>query len=367
METLRTTPLTSWHRENGAKMAPFAGFDMPVQYSSILAEHEQTRTQAGVFDISHMGEFILKGAGAKAALNTIVSHNLETLGAGKCRYGFLLNESGGIVDDMIIYCLAKDGEEEEYMIVVNGSREQTDFDHIAQQLPSSLKLANISDETAKIDVQGPLALDVLNDVLGTTWNHLKYFNFEHTDFDGEPMIVSRTGYTGELGYELYLPTSKAVALWEKIVADKRTAPIGLGARDTLRLECGYPLYGQDLDEDHSPMEAGYGWLLKKETPYTGKEGATAQRELLVPLTIQGRRSPRHNDLVLDTSGAEVGRVTSGSYSPTLGYCLALAFITVVAAEAEEFTIKGARAELAATKGKLPFWDGGTARKKVDSL
>ncbi|MBU1611481.1 MAG: glycine cleavage system aminomethyltransferase GcvT, partial [Proteobacteria bacterium] len=353
------------HRANGAKMAPFAGFDMPVQYSSILVEHEHTRTRVGIFDICHMGEFLLKGNGAKEALNTIVSHDLDTLAAGKCRYGFLLNQSGGIVDDMIVYCLAREAETTAYMIVVNGACEEKDFTHIASQLPSSLALENISSKTGKIDVQGPQSLAVLNDVLGSSWNHLKYFNFEETSHNGHSLIVSRTGYTGELGYELYLPEDKTLDMWEKLMADERVAPVGLGARDTLRLECGYPLYGQDLDDKHNPVEAGYGWLMKKEIAYTGKAGLDVQREILVPLTIAGRRSARHDDLVLDASGSEIGRVTSGSFSPTLGHCLALAYIRADTAEKQSYIVKGARAELEAKKGELPFYKEGTARKKVE--
>lgn len=365
MDTLRTTPITDWHREKGAKMAPFAGFDMPVQYTSILAEHKQTRTKAGLFDISHMGEFKLRGKGAKDALNAIVSHDLDTLAPGKCRYGFLLNDNSGIVDDMIIYCMEKSDENDEYMIVVNGSCEDKDFNRISSLLPDSLTLENVSAATAKIDLQGPLSLDILNETLGKTFNHLKYFNFESIEHTDYTMLVSRTGYTGELGYELYLPTSNALALWESLVADDRVEPIGLGARDTLRLECGYPLYGQDLDDAHTPIEAGYGWLMKKETAYAGKDGIKNVKEMAVPLTIKGRRSARHDDLVLDVDGNEIGRVTSGSYSPSLGHCIALAFVRAAAADGTTFSVKGARAELPATKGKLPFFDGGTARKKVD--
>lgn len=365
MDTLKTTPLSGWHRDHGAKMAPFAGFDMPVQYTSILAEHEQTRTKAGVFDICHMGELRLRGQGASKALNTVVSHDLNTLAPGKCRYGFLLNDNGGIVDDMIVYCLERSEAVDEYMIVVNGACEQKDYDRISGLLPQGLDLENISAATAKIDLQGPRALEVLTKVFGRTFNHLKYFNFESVEHDGMDMIVSRTGYTGELGYELYFPAGRAVDVWESLVADESVAPIGLGARDTLRLECGYPLYGQDLDDEHTPLEAGYGWLMKKESPYAGKEHINNVQEKLIALVVQGRRSARHDDLVLDKDGNEVGRVTSGSYAPTLGHCVALAYVRADAADANDFTIKGARAQLAAAKGSLPFFEGGTARKKLD--
>jgi len=361
LDTLATTPITTWHRENGAKMAPFAGFDMPVQYKGIIVEHKHTRSKAGIFDICHMGEFKLAGAGAKDALNKVVSHDLETLDPGKCRYGFLLNESGGINDDLIIYCLAKD----EYMLVVNGACRTKDFNHIKTNLPTELVLTDISDETGKIDIQGPESLDVLNDLLGSKCNGLKYFNFETTDAWGFSMIVSRTGYTGELGYELYLPADKSLEIWGKLIADERVEPIGLGARDTLRLEIGYPLYGQDLDENHTPKEAGAGFFLKKESEYIGKSGLGEVKESLIALTIDGRRTARHNDEVLLPNGEKTGVVTSGSFSPSLGHCLALAYVKAEDAENDTFLIKTARVELEAKKAALPFYKNGTARKKVD--
>ncbi|MBG0789989.1 MAG: glycine cleavage system aminomethyltransferase GcvT [Desulfovibrionaceae bacterium] len=360
MENLATTPLTAWHRENGAKMAPFAGFDMPVQYKGIIVEHKHTREKAGVFDICHMGEFSLSGAGAKDALNKVVSHDLDTLGTGKCRYGFLLKSSGGILDDLIIYCLAED----EYMLVVNGACRQKDFDHIRANLPDGLALTDISDQTGKIDVQGPESLAVLNDLMDCKWNHLKYFNFERTDALGFPMIVSRTGYTGELGYELYLPADRAMEIWEKLAADERVEPVGLGARDTLRLEIGYPLYGQDLDEDHTPREAGAGFFLKKESEYIGKSGLDTVRESLIALSIDGRRTARHNDEVW-VDGQKTGVITSGSFAPSLGHCIALAYVRAEDADKDAFTVKTARAELEAAKVSLPFYKDGTARMKIE--
>jgi aminomethyltransferase len=341
-------------------MAPFAGFDMPVQYKGIIIEHNHTREQAGIFDICHMGEFRLDGPGAMAALNSIVSHDLTTLDPGKCRYGFLLNESGGINDDLIIYCLGED----EYMLVVNGACRAKDFAHIKANLPAGPTLTDISDETGKIDVQGPQSLAVLETLTGRKWNELKYFNFETTDCLGFSMIVSRTGYTGELGYELYLPADKAAEVWEKLAADERVQPVGLGARDTLRLEIGYPLYGQDLDEEHTPVEAGAGFFLKKETDYIGKSGLGTVRQMLIPLTIEGRRTARHHDEVFLPSGEKTGFVTSGSFAPSLGHCVALAYVRAEDAGAEDFVIRTARAELAARRVELPFYKNGTARMKV---
>lgn len=361
MDTLITTPLTDWHRENGAKMAPFAGFDMPVQYKGIIVEHKHTRSKAGIFDICHMGEFKLTGIGARNALNKIVSHDLETLNPGKCRYGFLLNKSGGINDDLIIYCLAED----HYMLVVNGACRDKDFNHIKANLPENLDFIDVSDETGKIDIQGPESLDVLNSLLGSTWNHLKYFNFEETDCCGFSMIVSRTGYTGELGYELYLPANKALEIWKKLAADERVEPVGLGARDTLRLEIGYPLYGQDLDEKHTPKEAGAGFFLKKETEYIGKSGLGTVKEYLIALVIEGRRTARHHDEVLLPDGEKTGVITSGSFAPSLGHCIALAYVKAKDADKDMFIVKTTRVELEAKKVTLPFYKDGTARMKID--
>ncbi len=360
MQELLQTPLSDWNRAHGAKMVPFAGFDMPVQYTSILAEHEQTRTKAAVFDICHMGEFFLTGQGAAAALGTAVTHDLDSLAPGKCRYGFVLLPEGGVIDDLIIYCLAPD----EYMLVVNAARIAVDFQTIQSRLPEGFTLVDASPETAKIDLQGPLAYEVLAERVPGDFSKLKYFNFAWTTFEGEKLMVSRTGYTGELGYELFLPATKAVALWEALVADPRVAPAGLGARDTIRLEMGYPLYGQDLDEEHTPAEAGYGWLLTSPADYVGKGKAGAIRQKLVALEIPGRRSARHGDVVCDKQGAPVGVVTSASFAPSLGHAVALAYVDAAAAEARDFKIKAARTELAAIKRALPFYKSGTARKSL---
>ncbi len=360
METLHITPLNAWHKAHGAKMVPFAGWEMPVQYSGILAEHQHCRTKACVFDICHMGEFSLKGPGAQEALGKAVTQNLETLAQGKCRYGFLLNAEGGILDDLIVYCVGKD----EYMLVVNGACAAGDFAAIAARLPKTLNFTDISDATAKIDLQGPKSFDVLSRLLPGDWTKLGYFSFMKTAFDGAEMIVSRTGYTGELGYEFYLPATKAQALWDALIADADVLPAGLGARDTLRLEMGYPLYGQDLDTNRTPAEAGYPGMLTSAADYVGKAQAFTVRQKLIPLTIEGRRSARHYDKVCLPDGTEVGEVTSGSFSPTLGHSIALAYVTAEAAAGTDFVVKAARVELPAKRTDLPFFTGGTARKKL---
>ncbi len=360
VESLHTTPLTGWHRSKNAKMAAFAGFDMPIQYEGIIAEHNHTRQAVGIFDICHMGEFSLSGPGAKAALGALVTQDLNTLAPGKCRYGFLLNETGGVLDDLIIYCL----DEDAYMLVVNGACEAVDYAWLAAHLATGPTLTNISAKTGKIDVQGPKSLEVLYAVLGSDFQSPGYFNFVRTIWRGEPLLVSRTGYTGELGYELYLDSALALPMWEALCAHPLVKPVGLGARDTLRLEMGYPLYGQDLDTSHTPAEAGFGPLLGKQTPFIGQAALANVRQRLIALELPGRRSARHYDHVVLPDGTEVGVVTSGSFAPSLGHSVALAYVRADAAEEQQFLVRTQRGDLEASRAALPFYTKGTARVKL---
>ncbi|MGE9984453.1 glycine cleavage system aminomethyltransferase GcvT [Desulfovibrio sp. SGI.169] len=359
MSELRT-PLTAWHEAHGAKMAPFAGWLMPIQYEGILVEHQHTRQHAGLFDICHMGEFRIEGSGADAALSRAASHNLATLAPGRCRYGFLLNAEGGVLDDCIIYRFAPDA----FMIVVNAACAAGDFAALRERLPQDVSLADLSAATAKIDLQGPESVDVLEALLKEDFHDLPYFGFRETAFDGASLLVSRTGYTGELGFELYLPWDRAETFWTALLKDERVKPVGLGARDTLRLEAGLPLYGHDLDDRHSPAEAGMGRMLTSAADYVGKEGAQRVREALVPLRIEGRRAARHGDVLALPGGPEVGRVTSGSFAPSLGCVIALAWVDAAQAAHENFVVRTARGELAARRVELPFYKDGTARKKL---
>jgi aminomethyltransferase len=357
---LLQTPLTAWHKAHGAKTAPFAGWEMPIQYEGILAEHKHTRSEASLFDICHMGEFLLQGPSVTEALSKVVSHNLDTLAPGRCRYGFLLNPQGGVQDDLIVYRL----EEDKYMLVVNGACTASDFQWIRERLPASIPMEDISERTAKIDLQGPKSLQALESVLNEDFHGLKYFGLTHTSFEGQPLLVSRTGYTGELGYELYIDTSKVVSLWEQLLACPEVKPAGLGARDTLRLEVGLPLYGQDMDTTHTPTEAGYGAMLTSSAAYSGKGPDREVREKLIGLTIPGRRSARHGDALLLPSGEEVGVVTSGSYAPSLEQAVALAYVPKDHADQKKFLVKGARTTLEAQQTEPLFYRDGTARVKL---
>lgn len=358
MNTLLITPLHAWHRANGARMVPFAGWDMPVQYQSILEEHAHTRSLASVFDISHMGEFLLDGPGASAALSAVVTHDIATMRPGRCRYGFLLNDQGGILDDLIIYRLA----EEKFLLVVNAACTDSDFTWIGNHLPPGLSFTNQSLAIAKIDLQGPATYDVLTRIMPEDWTTLGYFAFRETLFQDVQILVSRTGYTGELGYEFYLPWETALDLWDALVADVVVRPAGLGARDTLRLEAGLPLYGQDLDATHTPVEAGYASILQSPVAFVGKAALQNVRTRLIGLRIDGRRSARHNDPVyLDDELA--GVVTSGSFAPSLGYCVALAYVRADMATQETFIIQGQKTMLTARRVNTPFYAQGTARRK----
>ncbi|MDR3362767.1 MAG: glycine cleavage system aminomethyltransferase GcvT [Desulfovibrio sp.] len=354
------TPLTQWHQARGAKMAPFAGWLMPIQYEGILAEHKHTREHASLFDICHMGEFRIQNPGADEALARAVSHNLATLAPGRCRYGFLLNAAGGVLDDCIIYRIGPD----DFMIVVNAACAANDFAALRERLPESVSLRDISDATAKIDLQGPESVAVLEDALGENFHGLPYFAFRKTTFNGAPLLVSRTGYTGELGFELYYPANKAETLWETLLADSRIKPAGLGARDTLRLEAGLPLYGHELDEKHSPAEAGMGRMLTSGADYVGKAGALTERENLVPLRIEGRRAARNGDAVVLPNGTEAGVVTSGSFAPSLECVIALAWVKAAHAGEENFIVRAARSDLPARRTTVPFYKNGTARNKL---
>ena len=358
MTSLLQTPLAEWHKAHGAKMAEFAGWNMPIQYpTGIIAEHMHTREKAGLFDICHMGEFILDGKGAADALSGAVTVNIATLKPGRCRYGFLLNDAGGILDDLIVYRLGED----RFMMVVNAGCRTKDFAVLSERLGKSFIPEDVSDATAKIDLQGPESFAVLEKALPGSWRRLPYFGFtEDCSFDGKELCVSRTGYTGELGVEIYCAWDKAEALWELLLKDERVKPVGLGARDTLRLEVGLPLNGQDLDEQHSPAEAGYAGMLTSQAAYVGKDGAYAVREKLVPLLIPGRRSARHGDKVF-LADEEVGVVTSGSFAPSVGNSIAFAYINSEKADASEYLVRAARAELSVEVTSLPFYQKGTAR------
>ena len=246
------TPLIEEHRFLGARLGTFGGWMMPIQYSGIIEEHLWTRKHAGLFDICHMGEFLIEAELSRSNLESLVTIDLQGMSTSACRYGFMLNEEGGIVDDLLVYRIS----DTRWMAVVNAATTPGDESHMRKYLTGFARFENVSASLGKLDLQGPEAELVLRPLAGADVEKLKYYNFGHFTVLGEKIIISRTGYTGELGYELYMPNQKIALLWNKILEDDRVRPIGLGARDTLRLEMGYSLYGQDIDAKTSPLEAG---------------------------------------------------------------------------------------------------------------
>ncbi len=361
--SFQQTPLHAWHVAQGAKMGEFANWDMPIQYKGIIAEHVHTRTKASVFDICHMGQFFIRSKGATEALSKALTHNFATLQVGKCRYGFLLTEEGTVLDDLIVYRMG----EEHYLLVVNAGCAESDYAVLQERL-APLKLEDITQMAGKIDLQGPLSADILEEITGESIKDIGYFSFKAISWRGAQLVVSRTGYTGELGYELYPPRHLTQALWEDLLSHTDVEPAGLGARDTLRLEAGLALYGHELDTEHTPTEAGMGAMLKSEADYIGKEKAKGEpKEILTPLIAEGKRAARNGDEVALASNPDtiVGRIVSGSFAPSLGSSIAIAYIKAEYANESDFLMKAAKTTIPAKKTDLPFYKEGTARVKFN--
>ncbi len=369
-ETLRTTPLHAAHLALGAKMAPFAGYDMPIQYTGILDEHRAVRTAAGLFDVSHMGEFTVKGAGSEAFVQRLVTNDAATLTDGKAMYAVLCHETGGAVDDLLVYRFAAD----HFLLVVNASNRQKDWDHARAVLAEGgfdCTLTDDSDDVALLALQGPRAFEIFEAAFGFDASHIPYYHFEQAvpgALAGADLgIVSHTGYTGEKGLELYVEAEAAQGVWDALMAAGDALglkPAGLGARDTLRLEAGYCLYGHELTDDTTPLEAGLGWVVKPDAKdFVGRDALVAQKAAGVPrrlvgLVCEGRGIPRDGCAVMDESGATVGAVTSGTQSPMLATGVALALVE----NRPELTAPGTRLSidvrgrpLTATVTKPPFF------------
>ena len=337
---MKSTPLKSKHVALGAKLVDFAGFEMPVQYTSIKEEHLVVRSGVGMFDVSHMGEFIVKGKGALALIQLISSNDASKLEIGQAQYACIPNKEGGIVDDFLVYRLPEDKcaeGEQAYMLVVNASNIDKDWDWISSQNTFDCKLTNISDQTALLAVQGPKALEVIQKLTDQDLSKIPYYHFIKAKMSGfENVIISATGYTGSGGFELYMNNQQAEKIWDDIMmagASLDIRPIGLGARDTLRLEKGFCLYGNDLDDTTSPIEAGLSWItkVKKADAFNSQEIFAKQKKegverKLVGFKVNDRRVPRHNYKILDESSNEIGVVTSGTLSPSLGIPIGMGYI-----------------------------------------
>jgi aminomethyltransferase len=342
-------------------MAPFGGWDMPIQYEGIIAEHAWCRSKAALFDICHMGEFVFQGDFEAAGLEDVFTFSVKTIPLGRSRYGFLLNEQGGIIDDLIVFRMAED----KAMIVVNAATADNDFAVIGSRLRGG-SFTNITAATGKLDIQGPLAREVLVAAFGEQVAAIPYFKFITMNILGVEAIVSRTGYTGELGYEIFLPAEKTAELWDLLLKDERVKPAGLGARDVLRLEVGYSLYGSDIDEGTTPLEAGLEGFVNFDTCFVGKEALLKQKaqglaRKKVAFEVIGRRSPRHH-YEIDFAGQVVGSVTSGVFSPMLGGGIGIGFVKPdYTAIGTSLTIRHERVSMEAVVCELPFFKGGSLR------
>jgi len=325
---IQLLPLDAWHRARGGRMVPFAGYQMPVQYEGIMAEHLWTREHAGLFDVSHMGQLVFTGEGAAAALESVLPGDVQGLGDNRMRYSLLLGEEGGILDDLMV---TRRGEE--LYMVVNGATKYDDIGVLLDAIPDDVTL-NLMDEQALLALQGPKAVDALARLVPGV-ERLVFMTAGAFEWQGTPLWISRSGYTGEDGFEISLPADTAAAFADALLDQPEVRPIGLGARDSLRLEAGLPLYGHDLDPETTPVMADLGFALAKKrreaADFAGAARILAEREngpaaKRVGLTVHGRQPVREGTAVVDADGATIGRVTSGGYAPSVGGAIAMAYL-----------------------------------------
>jgi len=351
------TPLFAEHEKLAARMIDFSGWTMPLQYSSIIGEHLHTRSKAGLFDTCHMGEFLVQGEQAQTELNKLVTNNLDNLPPGKCGYGFMLNSKGGVLDDLITYKFS----EQKFMLVVNAGEIEKDRKWLTEHLSPEIQFEDISAKTDKLDLQGAVSERILSEALDSPLDSLTYFSFTSGKWQGKNILISKTGYTGELGYEVYPKESNdIILLWRELLKYEEVKPCGLGARDTLRLEMGYLLYGQDLDEQHTPLNAQLGKFVDTEKDFTGREALLVQKaegigEKLVGFELEGRRAARPGFLIFEGE-EEMGKVTSGSFSPSLGKAIGLGYVkSELSQEGKKINIRHGTIQLHAKIVKLPFY------------
>ena len=367
MENLKTTPLAYINRNLGAQLVPFAGFEMPLIYEGILKEHLHTRQHVSLFDTCHMGVLNLKGHSSIGDVAHLVAGRVTALVEGKCTYGFLLNEQSGIIDDLITYRIG----EHEFMLVVNAANIEKDSAWIEHHISHETKFLNLSDTTAKLDLQGPESARVLHTLGVRNLPALPYYCFRYDKIGGFDCILSRSGYTGELGYELYIQNEHAAALWELLMDTEPVKPAGLGARDTLRLEAGYPLYGSELSESRTPIEAGLAKFIDNTNDYIGKSALAgdtngSNSERLIGFRMEGRQAARTGDAIFDSS-EKIGKVTSGCFAPSLGYAVGMGYVAHHYSLPEtQFEIQVRSKRLIAQCVETPFYKQGTARMIVSS-
>ncbi len=339
---MKHTPLFSKHIELGAKMAPFGGYEMPIEYSGITSEHLAVRNNAGLFDVSHMGEFLVKGKNAASFLQSITSNDIYKLKPGKIQYCYLPNGNGGIVDDLLIYQLV----ENEYLLVVNASNREKDWQWIQSHIIDGVEMIDESDSTSLLAIQGPKAEEILQTLTKVDLSEMAYYTFKYGDIDKfENVLISKTGYTGAGGFELYVKNEQAAELWDLLLEKGEPLeilPAGLGARDTLRLEMGYCLYGNDIDDTTSPIEAGLGWITKLTDDKKFKDVEVLKSQIkegvskkLIGFVMEERAIPRNGYAIVNDKNEEVGVVTSGTMSPILGKGIGLGYVKTEFAKNDE--------------------------------
>ena len=358
---MKNTALTAIHESLGAKMVPFAGYNMPVQYEGVNAEHETVRTGVGVFDVSHMGEFFLKGENALALIQKVTSNDASVLEIGRAQYSCLPNNDGGIVDDLIVYRM----KENQYLLVVNASNIEKDWNWVSSHNDLGVDMKNISEDYSLLAIQGPKAVEAMQSLSSIDLSQIAYYHFEVGDFAGfNNVIISATGYTGSGGFEIYCKNEQVEAIWNKVFEAGATfdiKPIGLAARDTLRLEMGFCLYGNDINDTTSPLEAGLGWITKFTKEFTNSENLKKQKEngvarKLIAFEMQERSVPRHYYEIVDSQGNVIGIVTSGTMSPSMNVGIGLGYVpTSFSALDSDIYIRIRKNDVPAKVVKLPFY------------
>ncbi|MFA7444469.1 MAG: glycine cleavage system aminomethyltransferase GcvT [Flavobacteriaceae bacterium] len=358
---MKHIPLRHIHEGLGAKMVDFAGFYMPVQYEGVNIEHETVRNGVGVFDVSHMGEFLLTGENALALIQKVCSNDASTIEIGKAQYTCLPNENGGIVDDLIVYRM----KENEYLLVVNASNIDKDWEWISKYNDMGVEMRNLSDDYSLLAIQGPKAVEAMQSLTSVNLSEIPYYSFKVADFAGvDNVIISATGYTGSGGFEIYCKNDEVEQIWNKVFeagAAFGIKPIGLAARDTLRLEMGFCLYGNDINDTTSPLEAGLGWITKFTKDFTNSENLKKQKEegvkrKLVGFELIERGIPRHDYEIVDKDGNAIGIVTSGTMAPSLGKGIGLGYVTTENSKIDsEIFIRIRKNDIKAKVVKLPFY------------
>jgi len=359
---MKNTALSNIHQSLGAKMVPFAGFNMPVQYEGVTIEHNTVRKDVGVFDVSHMGEFIVSGPKALDLIQTVSSNDASKLSIGRAQYSYLPNETNGVVDDMLVYRI----KEDQYLLVVNASNIEKDWNHISKYNEKiGADLRDLSEDYSLLAIQGPKAVEAMQSLTGVDLSAIKYYHFEIADFAGvEDVIISATGYTGSGGFEIYCKNTEVEQVWNKVMeagADYGIKPIGLAARDTLRLEMGFCLYGNDITDITSPLEAGLGWVTKFSKDFVNSKALAEQKEKgvhrkLIGFTMDDRAIPRGGYVITDVDGNNLGMVTSGTMSPTLNQGIGMGYVpSSMAVPDTKIYIQIRKKLVPATVVKLPFY------------